>query len=422
MFNFQPFSIELKVPPNEKLPYGGFIIFVKNGKSRIKQVYKKSEKNEDVYSYLLVNDVSILSWQEKNGCPTCDQIIKTGNNDFDSNQIIRDLNEVTFDQLKSNSDWATTYLPLLEQFEPGIYFLTCNKYYPTDGEARLFWGSYNTPTVSKGINCEYWNDPEYQPSFLIASQSINKFSNERFEGGKTHYKTNPGIAYHLGGFISVLLDGHHRALASASVGDSFECITISKASWYWKGSNHSARLPDAINTIFKQEIESENLSSSAQGWLRKVAKNHSCKEASQHFNFEVLSNNIGFSKISESLTPQLKSYLTIDYMVAAIEASEISDKDIENAYRSEAVDPSLNTILMSFVGSSDPRARPLAFRIVKDDNWMSLWFKALKYLSQFKDQEVLDIFWDFEVNRDVPRKDALDIVNQYVEENSDSYS
>ncbi len=121
---------------------------------------------------------------------------------------------------------------ILGLLEDGIYALYYSEYYPTDGSGNFFWGAYNVPHDVHGtaeINRIVKNNV-YKPSFLVPSQPLNYYSPKTKVALESKVKKRPvhGIAYHLSGFHSVLLKGHHGAIACVDADIPFRCLVIEK--------------------------------------------------------------------------------------------------------------------------------------------------------------------------------------------------
>lgn len=414
------YNLEYTFQPTSELPFGSFVVFLQESKGALRLVYRQIDKSDDFMLNLLIDDVPIIEWQEKNGCPTCDQLLRSGNPEFDNKKALASIQEVDINYIEGNQfKWFERYIPILDLCESGFYFVTCYDYYPTDGDGHLFWGSYDELSLATAVNFGTAWGSEYCPRFLISSQSTSKFSTERFEKAKNLYQNTPGIAYHLEGYLSVLLDGHHRALAAAEVGKTFPCVTISRASWMWEGGNGMDGLPDYIVAPFDLKISTNGLSEDAKSWL---IKNSQPKGNKVREKFTIHSDGFSenFKRVKDAVDKKIRVYPTHQDFEASADAGSISSEDIEKAFRSQCVYPSLGTVLTALFIRRDDRMRALALRVLKTDAWESLWSKALQYLSDFRDDEIKDLFMDF-ATRDIKHTDLTAIVDAYLTKNVDLY-
>lgn len=116
----------------------------------------------------------------------------------------------------------------------GVYTVYTSEYYPTDGNGIFFWGAYNITHEVRGT-AEYssaiGNRP-YRPCFLIPSQPMDTYTSKIKQTTDEAVKSRriQGIAYHLSGFHSVLLKGHHGAVSCAENGIPFKCAVIERVS------------------------------------------------------------------------------------------------------------------------------------------------------------------------------------------------
>ena len=412
-------SVERYFPPTSELPFGAFLLFLANGSSNIKTVYRHVK--DDGYSYVLVNGIPILEWITSNNCPTCEMLLKSGNAEFDTTALSNIRSVTTLDLQQNPQSWYKVVLPILKLMQNGLYLVTYSEYFPTDGEGHLFWGEYESSKTAKSLNQGYWNIVDCKPSFLVASQSMNKFNPDRYKMAKTSYSMNPGIAFHLDGQLSLLLDGHHRALAAAEAGKSFGCFTVSRAMWSWKGGS-THRLPDTVEVAFGKTLETSVLSGLAQAWLLDNAKSNWIEDKQDwSFGVEAAIASKELNTIIESAKLKLDLFPGVEEVRIASETGEITSEKIEASFRSDSANPSLSDILTSLVCSKDNRAREVAIRILRDGSWHKHWAQALRFLSRFTDQEVLDLFVRFAVLEESKDKNIAKVIDNYMIANAQLY-
>jgi len=234
------------------------------------------------------------------------------------------------------------------------------------------------------------------------------------------YTNSPGIAFHLGASVSALLDGHHRGLAAAQEGKSIHCVTISRASWY-RCNGNTEQLPTAVTGLFKSEMGADGLSKEAVAWLKSARTGKIPEKAIPDWGVQGEETAPFIEAAWSQAEKALNRYPTVENISAAVAAGTILDDDIEKALRSQSVDPDLGTILNAVIGADDRRTRDLALRILRDENWQSLWTASLQYLGRFEDDEILALFWDMATRDDIKRDDVIKELNRYIEENADKY-
>lgn len=126
--------------------------------------------------------------------------------------------------------------PVLEMMSSGLYVIHLEKMLPTDGCSGFFWNSFCTKheypcssTLIRNIGAE----KGFSPCFLVPTENYGNYSESRMqisvEKAKAGFRLG-GIAYHLTGMYSALLDGHSNALASLLTDNEFYCILIEPVS------------------------------------------------------------------------------------------------------------------------------------------------------------------------------------------------
>lgn len=132
------------------------------------------------------------------------------------------------------STWDTTYTSLQDAFEKlqplfqtlvnGEYRLMLSECIPTKGDSQFFWNREDG-FASASCTYDYMEYVEGSPKFLYPSQSVNRYNQKQME----YYMKHPeqyAIAYYIGGFGCVLLDGHHKACAAAKCGRKVKTAII----------------------------------------------------------------------------------------------------------------------------------------------------------------------------------------------------
>ncbi len=133
----------------------------------------------------------------------------------------------------SNGDPALSSIrEIISLLQDGVYALYFSEYYPTDGSGVFFWGAYNIPHDIHGTaeQNRLIKSNVFKPCFLIPTQPLDYYSPKVKVGLEDTVKKRPvqGIVYHLSGFHSMLLKGHHGAVACAEQSIPFRCLVIEK--------------------------------------------------------------------------------------------------------------------------------------------------------------------------------------------------
>ncbi len=210
-----------------------------NGLGTITHKSSKEDKDYCHYSHLLLNGNPILQ-EYLPICPTCTGMLATGygieNIDCPEFKAVRECLNSNYTDIKTSAEMLK---PLLALLDDGYYILADVPHCPTDGNNNFFWSVPNKLTESPAFCDEYYNSDLYSctdsfPQYLYPTQSAELCTQKRIDEYVEILKNNPSppraLAYHEYGFISALLDGHHKATASALLGQKINCLTIIKAS------------------------------------------------------------------------------------------------------------------------------------------------------------------------------------------------
>jgi len=122
--------------------------------------------------------------------------------------------------------------PLLGLLKEGIYAVADIRYFPTDGAGGVFWdvsAELTEHPAFQKLFGERGNALPARPAFLYPSHDLRRFSEELAESEAERIrqgKAPKGIAWYLGNYTSLLLEGHHMALAALAEKRCFDCLTI----------------------------------------------------------------------------------------------------------------------------------------------------------------------------------------------------
>lgn len=136
-------------------------------------------------------------------------------------------------RLNSGDSLAVGLRDIFSMLQDGVYKLYISDYYPTDGNGVFFWGGYNISHEVRGTaehNRTIGDDKVYKPCFLIPTMPLDGFNNkvlvhteEQVQGRRIE-----GIVYHISGFHSALLKGHHGSVSCVEKDVPFKCAVIEK--------------------------------------------------------------------------------------------------------------------------------------------------------------------------------------------------
>lgn len=139
-----------------------------------------------------------------------------------------------FSKLNSNDPPNTALREIFGMLQDGVYAVYTADYYPTDGNGTFFWGAYNIQHEVRGTaECgRTVGQRVFKPCFLLPSQPL-EYYNAKMRASTmdaVKHRRYQGIVYHLSGFHSVLLKGHHGAVCCMENDIPFRCAVIERIS------------------------------------------------------------------------------------------------------------------------------------------------------------------------------------------------
>ncbi|MBR1529640.1 MAG: hypothetical protein IJ642_10130 [Oscillospiraceae bacterium] len=121
--------------------------------------------------------------------------------------------------------------PLLGKLSDGYYILAETELIPTDGCNHFFWNSFGTYPALAGGYDNYWlrEFKEGFPAYLFPTKSSGCFDPERgayYEEIMKQGQKPYALAFYEYGFMNALLEGHHKAWATARLGLRLPCLLL----------------------------------------------------------------------------------------------------------------------------------------------------------------------------------------------------
>ena len=218
------------------------VVYV-NGAGKFTEV---SENNKDEDSYLRhirLNDIPLVQINSPY-CQTSSSLLASGygieNTDCEELEKIQKEINSNFISLEKS---IKTIEPLLKLFETGFYMIADAECYPTDGEKNFYWDISNKLKDFPATGSAYLIEEEEsyyvfnQPVYLYPTQTTDCYNKERVEYYIEKFKNCDNnepraIVYNFGEFINFVIDGHHKACASALLGKPLKCLLIIKGEGY----------------------------------------------------------------------------------------------------------------------------------------------------------------------------------------------
>lgn len=371
--------------------------------------------------FLLLNDLPLLYWHRQ-ACPTCEQLLSAGYGgerlDQGDLESVREASRRPEEVIASRDIAAIE--PLLQLLPSGIYGVASIPHYPTDGEGRFFWDVpmdlKRRPALSWSIHCSS------RPAFLFPSQPAWRFDPNRFE----EYLDQPdaalgGLAFYLDGFMSTLLDGHHRAAASCVKGQALRCLTLLETNVFVEGvdSKGNWRSVGGID-LDGRCVDRNDLPEEVRRWLDKNARKRFAPLSEEQVRYPETLCRQGIGENQRTTFPAVLAqsawtFPTLAGLESIILAPDLSDQRIETLLANPC-DRNLDEMshtLNALIALHDLRAIPVARRIARDRGWRILWPEAYRYLAAHPSLETEDLFIQFCIDDDGARPDISKIVNDY---------
>lgn len=433
---YLPHGVQLLhvVSAEEYPPAGG--AFVWNGEGLAKLQWCASDQAEAPHQpppydhFLMLGDVPLLQWQSEDCYPTCTQLLQAGDTpteDLESFAAV--INAIRNDTPIESC--LEPISPVIHLLSAGLYFVAFVDYVPTNGEDRFFWRAYGELRACRPLGYHLPSTPGGQPKktevttrpvFLAPTQSTAKFHLNRYEVARLTYQDSPGLAFHLGGRLSALLDGHHRATCAAMNGVRFRALTIAAAqSREYRDGRTGLGAPGVyvpLSEISPQSRDLLNQFRTSPITLRetKYVDVAECHAALQRVVWPPLPKQI--TSIMNTAT-----YPT-DYQCDLMERiqdrdSHISDEIIESTLQGNCDHSDdrwlLSNLLEGLFAAQDSRFVPTAISVVKNPAWGGIWQTAYQLLSSIRSEEVENQFVQFLIDDDGSRPEIRAIVDRYFE-------
>ncbi|MCM1314297.1 MAG: hypothetical protein NC040_05515 [Muribaculaceae bacterium] len=378
---------------------------VHNGIGTITHKLGKEDEDYGYNAHLLINDKPILQTYQPI-CPTCKGMLATGygieNIDCSELKAVRECLNNNYINIRHSAEMLK---PLLNLLEDGYYLLADVPHYPTDSNDTFFWSVPNEMTYNDAFCDEYYNDDlrngiQGFPAYLYPTQSAEMCSEKRVDEYIEILKNNPNppraLAYHEYGFISALLDGHHKATASAILGREVRCLTIIKQSGFIKEWDKKRTSGIEIGALWFADI---SISAENIPYIEKYC--YSLKPENHVHNLKCRTYSLTGRSFPEAeknaslLYPDIRTLA--DMHLVKFEKSEFTDEILNDFIKKVEYDKLIYSLAYLMVTDRE-MAYNLAIKIVNTDNMNFPIEKAWRVLLQFKDEKTEKLFIDYIVN------------------------
>ena len=408
-----------------------FVVSVRKGKAALKiETYGHSldsDKYHEIISAITLNGMPLIQSQLP-ACPTCAGMLATGYGVDKDNKEIKAISDAINSEFESLEKSIDNIKPLLGLLKDGVYVIADIPSYPTDGSGNFFWAVSNKLKEVTATTCTYYDMEDFGavdglPIFLYPSQSTDRFNQERVD----HYlktvseKSAPrAIAYHINGFINVLLDGHHKAAAAAISGNYVNCLTIFPVTCYQVLLPHT--IIPRLNIYCSQfEISSDDLPL----WFKKPSFEKIKLSTKQISDGDIIKR-----KWEQHYLSSARSFPDVKEIAAQKinKIHEITDALIDECYSCITSDSSkkLRFIITVLNRKNDNRCRSIALKCAKlkiqspqlrniePQYFNCLREAAFKVLVRIKDdQEIEQFFIEFLIDDEEKHEVLKKIANSY---------
>jgi hypothetical protein len=368
--------------------------------------YRDSRHREEV---LVLDDQPLIRVQGTE-CPTCPRLLQAGLGMAASRDLAR-LMDITVDSWELDPfECARRLEPILQLLPPANYRISLEDHAPTDGEGHLFWRTSPQPEDSMALR--WISDAE--PCFLTATQSTTKFNPAAWERAKQTFRTHPLLALELGGGMSAVLDGHHRALAVANAGALMPALVVCQ---YYSGNTDWLRDRNSTNANFRPVEQS-------RPWATTLRREVDQAVIDRHLSAlgELDHRPLPTDVVPQRLDDAYPTFLgAAGYWALVSTYGGITDRAVDDilsgrvenlaVYRPEST---FETLINTLVGRRDPRSIEIAQRILKDYGWVWEWRYLAQQLASWPCDEVDDIFVEYLCRTDEPdRPDLVATIDEY---------
>ena len=210
-----------------------------NGKAKLVKDMGKYDDNYTSPYQIKLNDIPIVQAKIPE-CSTCCSVLATGYGIENTNcKELLDIQEKVNSNYVSLEKSIENIEPLLTLLETGFYLIADAICYPTDGDKNFFWNVPNEEieTLATGPAAIYDDEDAYfnyiygEPVYLYPTQTTDSYDENRVKYYIDKFKelsdSSPrAIVYYLDNFMNFVIDGHHKACASALLGEPLRCILI----------------------------------------------------------------------------------------------------------------------------------------------------------------------------------------------------
>lgn len=398
----------------------GLLVLVEGARGSLR--WETSEPGSDAGRRALVlGDTPLLLSQadDEYWCPTCEKLLALGmgreNVDPKVVDALRRVSNLVDAPLTSVIEGM---FPLFELMEDGVYLVSSVPHYPTDGDGLPFWAlSRHLRRLSASRDWYFaelglFRVAHGYPAFLLPTEALARCDWNRVEEYRRQIRSGRNLgalAFWAEGFLSALLDGHHRATACLLEGVPVTCRTVMRPGAVEIGDAGKALV------VGDERIPFEALPKNAIRLLETTARPRPVSRrwpsgANDEAEAEPWAADLRWDELKRSAQRFPRALAA-----AALEiVGDTSDERIERLLGAREYGiTELWLVLHAFIASQDPRAVTLALRVGRS-YLPDLWLDAFRFLATVRTPEVQDFFVDFLVRDERQHPWLENIANDYL--------
>lgn len=415
----QPRVIKYGMPDISKSRWckEGLVFQVVNGLDKLKEISSKEDEDYCYYSQLQLNDFPIVQGYFP-VCPTCYGMLATGygieNIKCDELDSIR----ATLNQNYSDIHSAFSSLkPILQLLSDGFYMLADVELSPTDGH-HFFYNVPNEMAENSALCDEFYNSDfltvtDGFPAFIYPTQSSRSINEKRVEEYRKALAQGAeirGLAYYEKGFVCALLDGHHKAIAAAQLGQKLKCLTIIQVDGFC--------FEDSILPLQNKKVKSFSFAGVSINSKSKLTYEELFPLRGKFAPIKIEHYDLTDDRFAPMEKSAVRMYHSVEHIssldAADINDAEITDEEINSWIRIADEDSRVKLkYLLEYRSLSDyESAYHIAETIIQSGSRNMPYMEAWRTLLQKKDKHTEEMAVAYLVEY-TPQDECWDIVNSY---------
>ncbi len=306
-------------------------------------------------------------------------------------------------------------IDLLGFLEAGFYLFALNDHYPAMPDGR-FCAELSTAEYKKHKFYYRSSRERAFPAYLGAVCASCGYNEEKISAFRADMRNGLSVfatAIYLEDFLSVLIDGHHRAAAAYLQNSKITCRTIIPCSGYAHDGKKPVTLFFGPVTVDAAGININYLTETMVNRKNKILSPsdasliaHGSSSAEWNIPAGFLNNHI-----------PARGYADMKLTEGTAILGDINAKLPGELLNSPSPDYEAVEIMLDvLITTKDSKAYDFSYKIAGSEIFIGLWPAAFSYLARFEgNKEVEDLFINYLVNDEWALADVTAIVDDYFE-------